>query len=110
MLAVIAILIAIGGQRVLFMLGQNKPFGWLIAAGLVFLAARNAKAAYDPTSPDARANVTKAGAYLCTALLALVAALFPARWAFGACIVAAEVSLIFDLITIVAPRRVTGGQ
>jgi hypothetical protein len=110
MLAVIAVLVAIGGQRVLLVLGQHKPFGWLIAAGLVYLAAKGAKAAYDPASPDARANVTKAGAYLCAALLALWAVLLPARWVYGSCIVATEVALVFDMITILAPRRTTGGN
>lgn len=110
MIAVIGILVAIGGQRVLLVLGQHKPFGWLIAAGLVFLAAKGAQAAYDPTSPDARANVTKAGAYLCAALLALWAVLLPARWVYGSCIVATEVALVFDLITLLAPRRVSGGN
>jgi hypothetical protein len=110
MIAVIAILVAIGGQRVLVVLNQHKPWGWLIAAGLVYLAVMNARSAYDPTSPDARANVTKAGAYLCAAALALWAVILPARWVFGSCIVATEVALVFDLITMLAPRRVPGGN
>jgi hypothetical protein len=109
-LAVLAILVAAGGQRVLLVLGQHKPWGWLIAAGLVYLAVNGAKAAYDPASPDARANVTKAGAYLCAAALALWAVVLPARWVYGSCIVAAEVALVFDLITLIAPRRAAGGN
>ena len=110
MLAIIAMLVAIGGHRVLDALNHYKPWGWLITAGLVYLAATNARSAYDPASPEARANVTKAGAYLCAALLALWAVLAPARWNFGSCIVATEVALVFDLITIVAPRRAPGGH
>ena len=110
MLVVIALLVVIGGHRVLVVLNEHKPWGWLIAAGLVYLAVMSVKAAYDPTSPDARANVTKAGAYLCAATLALWAVLLPARWVYGSCIVATEVALVFDLITIIAPRRVPGGH
>jgi hypothetical protein len=95
---------------VLTELNHYKPWGWLIAAGLVYLAVTNARGAYDPASPEARANVTKAGAYLCAAALALWAVVLPARWVFGSCIVATEVALVFDLITILAPRRVPGGN
>jgi hypothetical protein len=108
-IAVIAVLVALGGRLVLVTLSQHKPWGWLIAAGLVYLAVNGARAAYNPGSPDARVNVTKAGAYLCAAALALWAVLLPARWVYGSCIVAAEAALVFDLITIAAPRRAGGG-
>ncbi len=109
-IAVIAVLVALGGRVVLAMLGQHKPWGWLIAAGLVYLAVNGVRGAYDPTAPEARVNVTKAGAYLVAAALALWAVLLPSRWVYGSCIVAAEAALVFDLITIAAPRRVTGGN
>ncbi|HEY5350470.1 MAG TPA: hypothetical protein VIJ64_12070 [Candidatus Lustribacter sp.] len=109
-LAVIAVLVAFGGQLVLVMLGQHKPWGWLIAAGLVYLAVHGVRTAYDPTSPTARVNVTKAGAYLCAAALALWAVLLPARWVYGSCIVAAEIALVLDVITLAAPRRAAGGN
>jgi hypothetical protein len=109
-LAGLAFLVAAGGQRMLLVLGQHKPWGWLIAAGLVYLAVMGARAAYDPASPDARVNVTKAGAYLCAATLALWAVLLPARWVYGSCIVAAEVALVFDIIALAAPRRAPGGN
>ena len=109
-LAVIAVLVAAGGQRVLVVLGQHKPWGWLIGAGLVYLAVNGVRGAYDPASPEARVNVAKAGAYLCAAALALWAILLPARWVYGSCIVAAEVALVFDLITLAAPRRAPGGN
>jgi len=109
-LAVIAVLVGFGGHLVLVTLGQHKPWGWLIGAGLVYLAVLGARAAYDPASPDARVNVTKAGAYLCAAVLALWAILLPARWVYGSCIVATEIALVFDLITLAAPRRAPGGN
>jgi len=109
-LAVIAVLVALGGHLVLVTLGQHKPWGWLIAAGLVYLAVNGLRAAYDPARAEARADVTKAGAYLCAAVLALWAVLLPARWVYGSCIAAAEIALVFDLITLAAPRRAAGGN
>lgn len=104
----IAVLVALGGQLVLVTLGHHKPWGWLIAAGLVYLAAHGVRMAYDPSNPAVRVNVTKAGAYLCAAVLALWAVLLPARWVYGSCIVAAEIALVLDLITLAAPRRAAG--
>ena len=109
-LAVIAVLVAFGGHNVLVMLGQHKPWGWLIAAGLVYLAVNGIRAVYDPVSPEARVNVTKAGAYLVAAVLALWAVLLPARWVYGSCIAAAEIALVFDLITLAASRAAAGGN
>ena len=104
-MAVIAVLVAIGGHNVLVMLGTHKPWGWLIAAGLVYLAVNGVRTAMPSES---RADVTKAGAYLCAAILALWAVLLPARWVFGSCIVAAEIALVFDCITLAAPQRAPG--
>jgi hypothetical protein len=109
-LAVIAVLVALGGHNVLVMLWQHKPWGWLITAGLVYLAVQGVRGSYDPGSPQARVNVTKSGAYLCAAVLALWAVLLPARWVSGSCIVAVEIALVFDMITLAAPRRAAGGN
>jgi len=109
-LAVIAVLVGAGGHLVLATLAQHKPWGWLIAAGLVYLAVHGLRAAYDPASPEARVNVAKAGAYLCAAVLALWAVLLPARWVYGSCIVAAEIALVVDLVTLAAPGRAAGGN
>ncbi len=109
MIVVIMLLVLVGGQRVLILLTNHRPFGWLIVAALSWLAVWNARNAYDPTSSDARVNVTKAGAYLCACALALWAVLLhEPHWVYGSCIVATEVALVFDLITIVAPRRAGG--
>jgi len=111
MLAIIMVLVAMGGQLVLVMLGQHKPWGWLIVAGLVYLAATGVRAAYDPTRSDARVNVTKAAGYLCAAVLALWSVLLHwPYWIYGSCVVMTEVALVFDLITLVAPRRLPGGN
>jgi hypothetical protein len=71
---------------------------------------RGVRASYDPQEPQARVNVTKSGAYLCAAILALWAVVLPARWVFGSAIAAAEIALVFDLITLVAPQRAPGGN
>jgi hypothetical protein len=109
-LAVIGVLVGLGGHLVLATLAAHKPWGWLIGAGLVYLAVGGVRAAYDPASPAARVNVTKAGAYLCAAVLGLWAVLLPARWVYGSCIVATEIAIVFDLITLAAPRRAAGGN
>jgi hypothetical protein len=41
--------------------------------------------------------------------LVLAAVLIPARWAFGACIAAAEIAVVFDIITLAARGRTAGG-
>jgi hypothetical protein len=106
----IAVLIAIGGRQLLVTLGHYKTWGALLAALLVFLAVRELRTAYDPTAPDARVEVTKAGAYFCAAILALWAIVAPARWVFGSCIVAAEIAVVFDIITLAARSRAAGGN
>ena len=109
-MGVIAALIAVGGRQLLVTLGHNKTWGAVLAAALVFVAVRELRSAYDPAAPDVRVEVTKAGAYFCAALLALWAVLFPARWVFGSCIVAAEVAIVFDIITLAARSRIAGGH
>jgi hypothetical protein len=108
-LGVIAILIAIGGRHLLGVLALNKTWGAVLAVLFLVYAVRELRGAYDPSAPDARIEVTKAGAYVCAAVLALWAILAPARWNLGACLVAAEVAVVFDLISIVARGRAVGG-
>ena len=109
-IAVIALLVAFGGRLLLEALGRDKPVGVLLGVGAVVVAVRALRTAYDPRSPEARAEVTKYGAYLCAALLALAAILAPASWVFGSCIFAAEAALVFDLITVAARKRAAGGK
>lgn len=110
-LAAIAVLVLFGGQAVLVMLGAHKPWGWLIAAGLVYLAVRNVRSAYVPDDPMARFNVTKGSTYLCASILALWAVIIPIpRWIFGSCLVATEVAIVLDIISLAAPRRAAGGN
>ena len=109
-MAIIALLIAVGGKLLLVTLGEHRLWGAVIGVGLVVVAARALRSAYDPTAPEGRVDVTRAGAYFCAALLALWAILAPARWVFGSCIVAAEIAVVFDLITVVARGRVAGGN
>jgi len=105
----IAVLIAIGGRSLLVTLGQYKLWGVVLGAALVFLAVSELRRAYDPTAPEARIEVTKAGAYFIAAVLVLWAILDPARWVYGSCIAAAEIAVVFDLITLVARNRTAGG-
>jgi hypothetical protein len=109
-LGAIAVLIAIGGRTLLVSLGSNKIGGALVGVALIALALRDLRAAYDPAALDARVEVTKAGAYLIAAVLVLWAILAPARWVFGSCIVAAEVAVVFDIITLAARSRAVGGN
>jgi len=106
----IAVLIAIGGRQLLATLSHQKTWGALLAAAIVFLAVRELRGAYNPALPDARVEVTKAAAYFCAAALALWAILAPARWVVGSCIVAAEVAVVFDIISIAASSRTAGGN
>jgi hypothetical protein len=109
-IVLIAILVASGGRLVLYTMGHYKLWGIAASAGFLYLALRGLKTAYDPSNPDARVNVTKAGAYVCAAALVLWAVAAPAPWVYGSCIVAVEVALVFDLINIVAQSRVRGGN
>lgn len=109
-IAVIALLVATGGRVLLETLGHNKLLGAIVGAGLVLLATSALRGAWDPSSAESRQNVTKAGAYFVTATLVLWAVLAPAKWVFGSCIAAAEVALVFDLITVAARHRVAGGN
>ena len=108
-MAVIALLVALGGKFVLLALGRVKLLGALMAAGGLLAALGYLRRAYDPADPSARVNVTRAGAYVCTAALALLAILAPAKFVLGACIVMAEVALAFDFIATAARGRRQGG-
>jgi len=104
-LALIAILVALGGNIVLALLAQHREFAevlLLIVAIAAFLGLRRAVTA---NSPTARADVTKAAAYLVAAILAFVAIGLRVHWAIGACIAATEAALVFDIISNIARAR-----
>lgn len=104
-LALIAILVAAGGNVVLAMLAQHRAFAevlLLVVAVAAFFGVRRAVVA---NSPAARSDVTKAGAYFVAAILAFVAIGLHVHWAIGATIAAVEAALVFDVITIVARAR-----
>jgi hypothetical protein len=109
LLFVIALLIAIGAQPLLHLLTVNRLFGtFILLVGLIaaLLAIRRA---YDPSSPSMRADVTKGVAYCVAVALALVTIDWGPHWAIRACITAAEVAVVFDIITIIARPRAAGG-
>ena len=109
-IACIMLLVATGGRVLLHALGANKIAGIIVGGGAVLVALSTLRSAWDPSSPEARVNVTRGGAYLVAATLTLWAVLAPAKWVFGSCIAAAEVALVFDLITVTARKRVAGGN
>ncbi len=107
-LAVIALLVAVGGFSLLHLLAQTRVLGLLVVAAAVFAGVMAIRRSYDPATPAARREVTKAAAYCCAALLALVPVATGKHQ--GIAIVAAEVALVFDIITIAARPRAAGEQ
>jgi hypothetical protein len=108
-LSAIAILLAVGGKLVLANLTTHKAFAALTIALLIVVAGVALRRAYRSPGDEARIVITKYVAYLAAALLALWDVLAPAKWIPGSCIAAAEVALVFDIITIWARRNVAGG-
>jgi hypothetical protein len=103
-LLVLIVLVALGGTFVLHALAMRRLVGSIVLllaiAGTVVAIRR----AYNPGSPTVRVDVTKAVAYCCSAVLAFVAIAAKQHWAIGSCIIATEVALAFDLVTVVAQR------
>jgi hypothetical protein len=115
-MAAIAVLVALGGKSLLVSLGHVKPLGIALAAGALVAALGSLRRAYegspgDPLpNPDARADVTRGGAYVAAAIFALWAIIAPGKWVYGACLVAAESAIVFDLIATVARGRAAKGS
>ncbi len=107
-LAVIAALVALGGFSVLRLLAHNRLLGLLLVAAAVFAGVMAIRRTYDPARPEARRDVTKAAAYCCAALLAVIPVATGKHE--GIAIVAAEVALVFDIITIAARPRAAAEQ
>jgi hypothetical protein len=108
-LLVIALVVAAGGKFVLANLATHKPFAALAILILIVGAAVALRRTYRSPNDETRIVITKYVAYLVTAILALWDILAPAKWIPGSCIAAAEVALVFDMITIWARRNVAGG-
>jgi hypothetical protein len=107
-LAVIALLVALGGFSLLHLLAQHRPLGLGIVAAAIFATVMTIRRTYDPAVPGARREVTKAAAYCCAALLALIPVATGKHE--GIAIVAAEVALIFDIVSIAARPRIAEEQ
>ncbi len=109
-LAIIAVLVALGGKLVLANLATHRLVAAIAIVVLVAGAALALRRAYRDPGDDTRVIITKYVAYLVTAVLALADILAPAKWIPGSCIAAAEVALVFDMITIYARLKVGGAH
>jgi hypothetical protein len=107
-LAVIALLVAAGGKLVLANLATHRAFAAIAIAIVIVGAAAALRRAYRFPGDDTRIIITKYVAYLVAAGLALVDVLAPAKWVPGSCIAAAEVALVFDMVTIWARKNAPG--
>ena len=107
-LVVIGVLIAAAGPVLFHALALNRLAGSLVLVAAVVLAALAIRRAYDPHSPTVRSDVTRQIAYCVAAVLGLTAVAGKQHWAIGSCIAAAEIAIVFDVITIVARPRAAG--
>jgi hypothetical protein len=108
-LSVLAILVALGGKLVLANLGTHRAIAALAIVVVIAGSSVALRQAYRLPGDETRIVITKYVAYLVAAILALWDVLAPAKWIPGSCIAAAEVALVFDIITIWARRNVAGG-
>lgn len=108
-LGAIAIMIAVGGRLVLANLSTHRATAAIVLAVVIAGASLGLRRAYRLPGDETRIVITKYVAYLVAAALALWEVLAPAKWVPGSCIAAAEVALVFDIITIWARRNVAGG-
>jgi hypothetical protein len=108
-LLVIAIIFAVGGKVVLANLATHKALAAVAIVALIGSAAFALRRTYRAPDDETRVVITKYVAYLVAAILALWDVLAPAKWIPGSCIAAAEVALVFDIITIWARKNVAGG-
>ena len=104
-LVVIGVLIALGASPVLRFLALNRLAGIVVLAVVIVGTVVMIRRAYNPASPTVRADVTRGVAYCAAAVLALVTVVWNPHWAIRACITAAEVAVLFDVVTIAARPR-----
>jgi hypothetical protein len=109
-LVVIAILIAIGASPLLDFLARNRLGATIVTLALIVASIVMIRRAYVPASPTVRADVSKACAYCAAALFAFVTVEWNPHWAIRACISAAEVAVVFDIITVAARPKAAPGE
>ena len=109
-LTLIAIVVAVGGNVVLGLLAVHRAFAAVLLAAVAVAALLALRRAVVAGTPAARIEVTKAATYFTAAALAFVAIGRHVHWAIGACVIAVEAALVFDIITIVARRAPARGQ
>lgn len=105
----IAILIAVGGKLVLANLASHRTLAAVAITLVIVGGAFALRRAFRVPNDETRIVITKYVAYLVAAALTLWYVLAPAKWVPGSCIAAAEVALVFDIITIWARGNVAGG-
>ncbi len=108
-LAVLALLLAAGGKLLLANLAAHRAVAAFAIVVLIVGAAMALRRAYRAPGDDMRIVITKYVAYLAAAALALWDVLAPAKWLPGSCIAAAEVALVFDMITVWARKSIARG-
>ena len=108
-LVAIAAVIAVGGKPVLAHLAAHKAIAAVAIVLLIAGASVALRRTYRAPNDETRIVITKYVAYLVAASLALWDVLAPAKWIPGSCIAAAEVALVFDMITIWARKNAAGG-
>jgi hypothetical protein len=109
-LVVIAILIAMGAAPLLEFLARNRAGGTIVTLGAIVATVVMIRRAYVPSSPTVRADVSKACAYCAAAIMAFIMVEWNPHWAVRACISAAEVAVVFDIITVAARPKVSPGE
>lgn len=107
-LIVIGVLVALGSVPVLHALAKDRLLGTIMVSVVIAGTVVMIRRAYVPSSPTVRADVTKAVAYCAAAILALITIDWGPHWAIRSFITAAEVAIVFDIVTIATRPRVAG--
>ncbi len=109
-LALIAAVVAAGGNVALGLLALHRTFAAVLLAALAVAALFALRRAVAGGTTAAPVEVTKAATYCTAAVLAFVAIGLHVHWAIGASIAAVEAALVFDIVTIVARRAPARGE
>ncbi|HEY0613484.1 MAG TPA: hypothetical protein VGC96_02540 [Candidatus Elarobacter sp.] len=109
-MALIAIVVAAGGNVILAMLALHRGFAAVLLGVVVVIAFLALRRAFLANAPTARVDVSKAATYFVAAVLGFVAIGLHVHWAIGATIAAAEAALVFDIVTIAARPKDDSAQ